>query len=614
MSFSCAVITVSDTCYNKTAIDKSGPALLEAIKENFPGARSMYALVPDSYDEIINLLKTYCEQNINLILTTGGTGLSKRDVTPEATKSIIEKEIPGITQTMLLKSLEITDMAMLSRAVAGSKNNSLIINLPGSKKGALECFGFIKSIIPHAIDLILDRKENIKDTHSQISKHNQENKDLKPNTTSKVKILPSALRNRTSQYEMISFDKAFNIVKDFSKNFHDIEEIPIEKSLDRVLACNIITNTPFPPFRASIKDGYAVIAADGAGERVVKTGFAAGDDTSGLFVNLGETVRVNTGGCVPEGADAVVQVEDTSLIEADEQGNEIKIMINKAPICNQDIRSIGSDISKSTILFREGETISSAHIGIFATLGHLKIKVYRRARVGLLSTGNEICSIKTENLKPGHIRDSNKLTLLNLLKTFGYTANDLGIIKDDPDLLKQALQDAFTHHDVIITTGGVSMGEYDLIKEILKVDFDATILFGRVNMKPGKPTTFATCQFNGSTKLIFALPGNPVSGTVTCRLFVIPSLRTYECSRNDTYHLFKARVNVQITGDDRWDFRRVKISELAATNPVKIATEVGNQISSRLNSCVGAQGLLIVPARFNTTNLPFFLDAIMLYR
>lgn len=168
---------MSDTCYNGQKEDKSGPALEKCIRESFPESSLIFKkIVPDEIDLIELELMNLSREKYSIVLTTGGTGLSPRDVTPEATKRVITKEATGISIGMIAKSLQVTDMAMLSRAVCGYRGETLIVNLPGSAKGATECFNFIKSCLKHAVDLLRDKHEEIRRTHegmAQISSPSQ---------------------------------------------------------------------------------------------------------------------------------------------------------------------------------------------------------------------------------------------------------------------------------------------------------------------------------------------------------------------------------------------------------------------------------------------------------
>ncbi|KAH6926541.1 hypothetical protein HPB50_019748 [Hyalomma asiaticum] len=323
--------------------------------------------VPDDIEDIKRILISWSDvEKVDLILTTGGTGFSARDITPEATRAVIMKEAPGITIAIIQKSLNITPMAMLSRLVCGIRNQTLIINLPGSRKGAQECFEFASPAIPHAVDQLQERKGKTDKFHSSFS----------------VSGSPSPA-------------------------------IAGHAACGRILAEDVHATDPLPPFPASIKDGYAVIASDGDGPREVVD-------------------------AVPAGAN-------------------------------------------------------------------------------------------------------------------------------------------------------------DLLKAVLVKEFSATIHFGRVLMKPGKPTAFASLKYGDKLKLVFGLPGNPVSAVVTCQLYVLPALR--KMSGHTTVHptSVEAKLAEDIVLDPRPEFHRAVLS-WSKDSALPIARSTGNQISSRLLSFQGANSLLVLPA------------------
>ncbi|CAG9819731.1 unnamed protein product [Phaedon cochleariae] len=584
------ILTVSDTCFNGTKADTSGPKLNEEIKREFPNSQVIFHIAPDELPSIKECLLKWCDYHMcDVILTTGGTGFSPRDVTPEATRQVIEKEAPGLAYAMVARSLAITEMAMLSRAVCGIRKKTIIANLPGSEKGAAECFGFIKNAIPHAVNVLADRQDLVTKEHVTIQGISLEK--VGTISPSKVKLDNVAARNRISPYPLVEVSKATEIIRRECSPTLEIEVIPFEKSANRILAEDVLATEAVPPFRASMKDGYAVKSEDGVGNRIVREVAAAGDMPSEEELKAGEAIRISTGAPVPPGADAVVQVEDTSIVETSTDGTkELSIEIKVAPICGQDIRDIGSDVKVNELVLKKYDRISPAHVGVLAVLGKTEVKVYKRRAVGVISTGNEIKNPK-DNVGPGQIRDCNKFTLLNLLKKYYYEAEDCGMAKDDPDSMKKALHAAFSKNDVVITSGGVSMGEFDVLKQVLEQDFDAMIHFARVNMKPGKPTTFATCSFAGKTKVVFGLPGNPVSCGVTCLLFVIPTLRHIERSAVIDFPIMNVIATALENKDNRPEYQRVRVYQQSG---VTTLLSTGNQTSSRLNSLVGANGLALV--------------------
>ncbi|XP_025829756.1 gephyrin isoform X2 [Agrilus planipennis] len=586
------ILTVSDSCSKGEKDDEAGPELMSLINNHFGNTSKIehVEILPDEKSQIKDFLKKWSSHNrSDVIFTVGGTGLSPRDVTPEATKSVIEREVPGISLAILCKSLEITDMAMLSRSVTGIRNNTLIINFPGSTKAVGECFGFIKNVIPHAVALLKNEENLVSDFHGRL----QGRRSVSP---SKVKTNLVAQRSRVSPYPMVEVAHAIDLILKEISATRETENVDIAESLGRVLAENVYAKDPVPPFPASIKDGYAVISSDKEGIRNVREEAAAGDKPVDQPLQPGEVIRISTGAPLPLGADAVVQVEDTDLIKASDDGSiEMEVKIKVAPRPGQDIRPIGSDISVNSVIIEKGALLTAGHIGVLATVGHHTVAVFRKPCVAVVSTGNELQS-PHEKLKPGHIRDSNKLTLLNLLKQYGFEASDAGIAKDNPDSVKAVLTFAFDENDVVVTSGGVSMGEHDLIKQVLVEDFDATILFGRVNVKPGKPTTFATCTFNGRRKFVFGLPGNPVSALVTGTLFVLPGLKKMENYENLRPPVISVRLNKKMILDPRPEYIRARLRK-CSNDDILEAIPTGNQISSRINSFVGASALVRLPAK-----------------
>ncbi|KAJ8308026.1 hypothetical protein KUTeg_012900 [Tegillarca granosa] len=300
---------------------------------------------------------------------------------------------------------------------------------------------------------------------------------------SKVDATKVAYRARESPYPLITVDEALKIVLDHANQL-GTEQVNFRKSLGRFLAEDVYAHDPLPPFPASIKDGYAVIAADGSGNRLV-----AGDSTAGS-VPVGELVpgycvRINTGAPVPKGADAVVQVEDTVLIkEADDGKTEVEIKIMSEPKLGQDIRPIGSDIKTGEKVLCAGQKLGPSELGLLATVGVTQVLCYKLPVIGVMSTGNELLE-PDEPLKDGLIRDSNRTTLIAQLIDHGFPVMDLGVAQDSPDAILKLFTSSLKKCDVIVTTGGVSMGDKDLLKGVLETDLKAKIHFGRVFMKPG---------------------------------------------------------------------------------------------------------------------------------
>lgn len=557
--------------------------------------------VPDEMDAIHTILTKWCDElNVNLIFTLGGTGFSPRDVTPEATKTIIERDAPGLSLAMIKASLDITPFAMLSRPVCGIRKQSLIINLPGSPKAVKECFHIVSPSLQHAVDLITGRKEvaethkkmqsseaaPIKEHHHSCSHHQSRNLEA------------VAFRPRHSNFPMISVKEAQNIVFNHC-NIIGYETIDYMESVGRVLAADVFSTDPLPPFPASMKDGYAVIAADGQGTRQVIGASIAGSQPAEVNVESGFCARISTGAPLPPGTDSVVMVEETKLISASEDGSEefqIEIM---APVkYGQEIRPIGCDIKEGEIVLEQGTILTPTDVGILATVGQTKIKVYALPILAVLSTGNELQESQAD-LQRGRIRDSNRPALLSFLKQQGFPVVDAGIAEDHPEALYQRINAVFEKADVLVSTGGVSMGEMDLLRHVLVNRFGAVVHFGRVDMKPGKPTTFASCEHDGKKKFVFALPGNPVSAIVTCHLYVIPACRKLSGRKRYLSTTIKAELSSStgyIPLDFRPEYHRVNVQwHHEKSTPYAMST--GNQQSSRLLSMNRANGLAILPSK-----------------
>ncbi|XP_034756795.1 gephyrin b isoform X15 [Etheostoma cragini] len=728
------ILTVSDSCFRNLAEDRSGVNLKDLIHDpslspavgpwtdprlscplRLGGMITAYKIVPDEIDEIKETLVDWCdEKELNLILTTGGTGFAPRDVTPEATKEVIEREAPGMSLAMLMGSLNVTPLGMLSRPVCGIRGKTLIINLPGSKKGSQECFQFILPALPHAIDLLRDAVVKVKEAADELEdlpspppplspQHNsspcrqtedkgvqceeedEEKKDsgvastedsssshitaasiaakipdsiisrgvqVLPRDTASLSTTPSespraqatsrlstascptpkarlpscsstlsiaevqsrcsskenilrsshsavditkvARRHRMSPFPLTSMDKAFITVLEMTAVL-GTEIINYRDGMGRVLAQDVYAKDNLPPFPASVKDGYAVRAADGPGDRFIIGESQAGEQPTHT-VMPGQVMRVTTGAPIPCGADAVVQVEDTELLRESEDGTEeleVRILVQARP--GQDIRPIGHDIKRGECVLAKGTHMGPSEIGLLATVGVTEVEVQKFPVVAVMSTGNELLNPE-DDLHPGKIRDSNRSTLLATIQEHGYPTINLGIVGDNPDDLLNALNEGISRADVIITSGGVSMGEKDYLKQVLDIDLHAQIHFGRVFMKPGLPTTFATLDMDGARKLIFALPGNPVSAVVTCNLFVIPALRKMQGILDPRPTIIKARLSCDVKLDPRPEYHRC-ILTWHHQEPLPWAQSTGNQVSSRLMSMRSANGLLMLPPK-----------------
>jgi len=370
---------------------------------------------------------------------------------------------------------------------------------------------------------------------------------------------------------------------------------PLADAVGLVLTETIRAAEPLPPFRASVKDGYAVVAADGPGEYPIAEAVTAGRPATATLQS-GQVAYITTGAPVPDGADAVVMVEETRPLG--ERGGRRFVQIGRQVAPGDDIRPIGYDIAEGQEVLAAGSRLDSAEIGLLATVGVTQVPVHPRPRVAILSTGDELVE-PDQRPGPGQIRDSNRAMLAAAVVAAGGEPVDLGIAADQPRSLRQQLLAGFGAGDILLTSGGVSMGELDLIKPIL--EDVGTVHFGRILMKPGKPLTFATVPVATKPRptLVFGLPGNPVSSLVTFQLFVVPTIR--KLAGWPAPHL--RRVQAVLAQPLRLDparpeYHRATLrwdNTLNGGNGGYRAESTGSQASSRLLSMRTANALLELP-------------------
>jgi molybdenum cofactor synthesis domain-containing protein len=312
---------------------------------------------------------------------------------------------------------------------------------------------------------------------------------------------------------MISVSEALAIVLDCVEAL-EAEEIELASALCRVLREDVRADIDLPPFDRSNMDGYALRSEDAksAPARLQLIGeVAAGSNFNGR-VGPGQAVKIFTGAPIPEGADAVQKIEST---ESD--GN--CVIIKEKVVPGQFITRRASQVRAGEVLLRSGQTIGPAHMAALASFGYSRLKVGRRPRIRVLSTGSELVEV-WQKPEPGQIRNSNTYVLTSYALAAGAEAAPGGIVHDTLEATVAALLEAGSNCDLVITSGGVSMGDYDLVKAALK-EIGAEIYFDRIRLRPGKPTVFAR---RGRT-YFFGLPGNPVSTSVTFNLFVRPAIR-----------------------------------------------------------------------------------------
>ncbi len=363
--------------------------------------------------------------------------------------------------------------------------------------------------------------------------------------------------------------------------------VPVRDALGLVLAADVVAGERVPPFANTAMDGYAVRAADtaGASEAAPVHLHVVGELPAGraptVPVGPGEAIRIMTGAPIPAGADAIVMVERT------ERDGDDGVRISEEVEPGRHVRAAGGDLDDGDEVFDTGTVLGPAHLGVLCSLGLTEVPAYPRARVGVISTGDELREGPVE-LAPGQIRDSNRPMLLALVADAGAEPVDLGIGRDDEAAVTAMLRDAAARCDAIVTTGGVSVGDYDVVKAVL--EHLGTLEWWQVAIKPAKP--FAFGRIDGTP--IFGLPGNPVSSHVSFELFARPALRRM------MGHAVVDRPRVRAVAgaplgrraDGRLHLDRVRVTY---EDGRYVVVRSGAQASNVLSGMAAANGLALLP-------------------
>ncbi|EFI27789.1 molybdenum cofactor biosynthesis protein [Coprinopsis cinerea okayama7 len=636
-----AILTVSDTAAHDKSADRSGPTIQQILADRDIAVREEdYKIVSDDAAAIQATVKEWlARQNrrVDWIVTTGGTGFGARDITPEAISPLLERQAPGLVHLLISSSLKHTPLAALSRPAAGTSGSTIVTTLPGSVKAVKECLDalFMGGVITHAIDLA--RGGTGKQVHAALGTshgasevqhshghghghghgHHGCGRDHahgghhppKPRSgglLSHDPNAPASARHRQSPYPIISLEEALKLVDEHTERL-TIETRAVDHTLrGYVLAEDVYAPHNVPPTPTTNVDGYAIRSTDPPGVYKVVT---SSDHRLSDVVPEGTVYRINTGGPLPAATDAVIMVEDTKLVSTYPDSGEEKEIETLAQVpAGENVRKAGSDVQKGDLVMHAGDRILSVggEVGTLAFVGRKEVKVYRKPVVALLSTGNELVDLQRPKEDQGSeswsgIYDTNRPSLQAVLEGLGFEVTDLGIVSDHVNAHVEAIQKGLNQADLILTTGGTSMGPTDLLKPVIERNFKGTIHFGRVAIKPGKPTTFATIPFIGTAqeevhKPVFALPGNPASALVTFYVFVLPALRKLGGWPDEVKHLPRVRVQVKspMLFDPRLEFHRAVIKVQTSTGVLE-AWSTGGQRSSRVASLSGANGFVIVP-------------------
>ena len=385
------------------------------------------------------------------------------------------------------------------------------------------------------------------------------------------------------------------------------EKNPLIACANRILATDIISDLDFPLFDNSSMDGFAIRAEDSNSASSttlqVVADIPAGSSPT-VTLKHGQAARIMTGAQMPQGANAVIPVEDIlDPLPKMDRGLPESISFNKQLNAGDYVRPKGSDIKKGEIVLQKGRFIKPQDLGLLATLGIAQVEVYKKPRVALLSSGDELLDVHAP-LEEGKIRDSNSYTLASLLENANVEVIRLGVAKDTKEAVTKLFDEAANQKaDLILSSAGVSVGAYDFIKEV--IESHGKMDFWKVNMRPGKPLAFG--KYKGIN--FIGLPGNPVSAFVGFEVFVRPVLTRMSGSTRQNQFKIKVRSEAEIESDGRESYLRAKIRE---EEGVKIAVLTGHQGSGNLLSLVQADALLIIPAGVKCVPAGQEVEAILL--
>lgn len=397
---------------------------------------------------------------------------------------------------------------------------------------------------------------------------------------------------------LMSLDEALGQVLGQARAIAETERVAILDADSRFLAEDLISELQVPPQDNSSMDGYAVrtedLAAPGVTLRVTQR-IPAGHHGSPLMA--GEAARIFTGAPIPPGANAVVIQEDTKALDSPPNLNAVpEVLVNVVPVLGQWIRRSGEDVKKGDVVLPKGTRLNPASLGLAASIGRAHVSVVRKPRVALFSTGDELVmpgEVAPENMPPGAIYNSNRFFLRALLMRAGCNVTDLGIVPDNlPDTLK-VLQLAAKDHDLVLTSGGVSVGEEDHVKPA--VEMLGRLNLWQISMKPGKPFAFgqlnATSATDAAGAFFMGLPGNPVSSFVTFQLLVRPFLMALQGLSQTQSKPYLLQANFDLPKPDkRREFLRVQ------RNTAGTLDLFPNQSSGVLTSVVWGDGVIDNPS------------------
>lgn len=368
---------------------------------------------------------------------------------------------------------------------------------------------------------------------------------------------------------LLSYETSQNMLDLLHVNASRTENVALSSSLGRVLAQDIVAEFNDPQFPTASMDGYAVMQSDLESKSITILGDNPAGSDEKRTIKSGECIKTFTGSMMPHGADTLIQIENVTAEDA-------KIIINESVPLGNAVRPIGEGYRAGDVLIKKGTKIGFAEIGVMAALNHVMVKVALKPRVAVISTGSEILDLGINSTNPAQIRSSNNYTLAALFEQAGADVVQLGTVGDDRESIMETFQNALLSADILVSTGGVSVGDYDFVKDIVP-RIGAEVVYKGVAIKPGKHIMVAQRE----DKFILALPGFAYSSTVTAILYILP-LITKMLGRKSAYKTVAAKLSEKFT-------KRSRLTEFTACN---VVVEDGEYFVNFKDKKVGSSAIL----------------------